>query len=163
MRFKRVGMDRGLTPVVGAALMIVIVVILSAMIAILVTDLGNELGTDTERNPNVGMTVDEVVLTGTGDCGTGEELALDVTLDIVTRADEIYVRADGGSGQVIWSNPSASIGSTKRVANENTGTHGVDVDIGGGGDDCIAPDDDVQFVFYATYDNETKVFKTWDH
>jgi len=148
------GDDRGVSTVVGVVLVVGITVLLVASVATFLLGFGDEVS----QPPSAAVTVEQTTFATSSECngGSAPELALDVTLAAFQRADTVYVRADGGEKEVVWSDPGPEdVGSTKRVANEMVGNAGVDVDIGGGGDVAICPGDDVVFRFYAAYDGQT--------
>lgn len=144
--------DRGASSVIAVVLLVAIVVLLAASVGVYLLGFGEEVS----EPPSAAVGVERTTFTFGSDC-PGPELALDVTLTVLQRAETIYVAADGGEKKVIWSDPGpGDVGTTKRVANEVTGTAaGVDVDIGGGGDFAICPGDDVTFRFFAEYDGQT--------
>ena len=156
-----VGEDhRGVSQVVAVALLIAVTVTLAVGAGAILTGTSGEL----HEPASADVSVSEATFTASSECAGGSEpeVALDVTLSYLQRVDAIYVLADGGSKQVVWSDPGAEdVGTTKRVANEVPGNGGVDVDIGGGGDVAICVGDEETFRFYAESDGETTLLETY--
>lgn len=65
--------DRGVSPVIGAVLIVAIVVALAAATGLLVTDLGSEKVENTQAGPYFGTSVDTAVEEPTG-CGAGDSM-----------------------------------------------------------------------------------------
>lgn len=150
---------RGVSAVVAVALLVAVTVVLAAAAGALLTGASDEL----HRPPSADVSVAEATFAESSDCpGGAPEVALDVTLSYLERADAIYVIADGGTKRVVWSAPDAGdVGTTQRIANEAPGNGGVDVDIGGGGDYAICVGDEETFRFYAESDGETTPLETY--
>ncbi len=154
------GDRRGVSQVVAVALLIAITVSLAVGAGAMLTGTSETL----HEPASADVSVSEATFTASSECAGGSEpeVALDVTLSYLQRADTVYVLADGGTKQVVWSDPGpGDVGTTKRVANEAPGNGGVDVDIGGGGDVAICVGDEETFRFYAESDGETTLLETY--
>jgi flagellin-like protein len=145
---------------VGTVLLIAIAVILAAFIGTAALNYLEDGGS--EPPPVVGITVEQknVDIGSDSECSGPEEVALDVTLVDYTRAEEIFVAAEGGRDHLVWSNTdNSTVGEKKRLMNEPVGVGGTDVDIGGGGDFALCPGDEETFVFYAEWKDERTVVR----
>lgn len=153
----RSGGDRGVSPVIGAILLVALTVVLAAGAGLLLANADDEL----RGSPSAAVEVTDATFTESEDCPGPEEVAIDVTLTQYRRADAITVIADGGETETVWADPGGDdVGTTKRVANEQVGKGGTDVDIGGGGDIAICPGDGETFRFYAESDGESLLLRT---
>jgi flagellin-like protein len=107
MRFERQTADSGVSPIVGVILMVAITVILSAIIATFVLDLGGTVS----QNPAAGVTFDE-------------ESEDQVTVQLVSleNADHVDVSATG-SGPVMVAEDStlSTVGDTTSVIGLSSG------------------------------------------
>lgn len=145
---------------VGTVLLIAIAVILAAFVGNAALNYLEDGGSDPP--PVVGITVEQknVDIGADSECSGDEEVALDVTLVDYTRAEKIFVAAEGGRDHLVWSNvDNSSVGKTKRLMNEPVGVGGTDVDIGGGGDIALCPGDEETFIFYAEWRGERTVVR----
>lgn len=118
MKFDNRTDDAGVSPVVGVILMVAITVILSAIIATFVLDLGGSVS----QNPNAGVTFDqsEAPTQNTSDDDT--EYQVTVQLVSLENADSVTASADlDGDGATTSTGESASISTVG-----NTGTIGAD-------------------------------------
>lgn len=150
--------DRAVSPAIGVVLLVAITIVLATVVGVAVLGAGEEL----HQPPSAAVEITETTFTQNEDCPGPEEVAIDVTLTQFQRATTIYVIADGGQKEVLWATPGgADVGVTKRVANENVGNGGTDVDIGGGGDVAICPGDRETFRFYADYDGQTLLLRKY--
>jgi FlaG/FlaF family flagellin (archaellin) len=144
------------SPVIGVVLLVGITVVLAAVVGVAVLGAGERL----HQPPSAAVEVTETTFTQSEDCPGPEEVAIDVTLTQFQRATTIYVIADGGQKEVLWAAPGGTdVGVTKRVANEQVGNGGTDIEIGGGGDIAICPGDKETFRFYADYDGQTLLLR----
>ena len=145
---------------VGMVLLVAIAVILAAFVG---TAALNYLeGRGSEPPPVVGITVEQknVDIGSDSECSGDEEVALDVTLLDYTRAEKIFVAAEGGRDHLVWSNiGNSTVGEKKRLMNEPVGVGETDVDVGGGGDFALCPGDKETFVFYAEWNGERTVVR----
>lgn len=99
--------DRGVSPVIGVILMVAITVILSAVIAAFVLDLGSSQ----EANPEAGVQFESI--------NGGDDVR--VTVTSVSRADSLTVRCEDDSGNEYsnaFSDP-ASVGDSHDVSVTN--------------------------------------------
>ena len=110
MLTKHTSNDRGVSPVVAVILMVAVTVILAAVIGTFVLDLGS----NTEQNPQAGVTFNQGPSSGAGDAN------VTVRLISVEAADEVTVQTDG-SGSVSYASGSAltDSGDTATVENAN--------------------------------------------
>lgn len=149
---------RGVSPVLGVVLLVGITVVLAAVTASVAFGSGGKL----HEPPSAAVDITEATFTQGQDCPGPRELAVDVTLSQLQRADTIYVLADGGNKEILWADPGpGDVGTTKRVANELVGNGGTDVDIGGGGDIAICPGDRETFRFFVDYDGQTLLLQKY--
>jgi FlaG/FlaF family flagellin (archaellin) len=164
-------MSRGVTAVTGVIILVAVVVILSSVVFAFSSGYTDELSEPARVSLSVSQTTisDSNYINENGPpdgCDSLEgpsELAVDVTLSYLDRADEIYVIVNDEGGKrkkVVWDDPSSSdVGTTKTLANEVTAMPGVDVDVGDPGSStggyALCPGDDATFRFYARYDGQT--------
>jgi hypothetical protein len=151
---------KAVTSTVGIVLLVAIAVILAAIIGAAALNFLQDDGSTPP--PVVGITVEEKIVDigSDSDCGGSEEVALDVTLIDYTRAEKIFVAAEGGRDHLVWSNiNNSSVGEKKRLMNEPVGIGGTDVDIGGGDDWALCPEDEENFIFYAEWKGQRTVVR----
>lgn len=86
--------ERAVSPVIGVILMVAITVILAAVIAAFVLDMGQGQG----ANPQAGVTFDSV---DTDDDGTDDDVR--ITINSIQRADNVEYNVAGGSWTTIGS------------------------------------------------------------
>lgn len=160
---------RAVSSTIATVLLVAIVVTLSAGVGVMVGPLASEPAAPSQ----LALSVERTTIGGPGDgwvepCAglDNAELAVEVTITQYVRADEVYVIVADEGGEdtkTIWSDPGQDdVGQPKLLANEVTGsTTGVDVDLGGGGDVKLCPDEDVTFRFYAETDDQTLPIRTY--
>ena len=102
--------ERAVSPVIGVILMVAITVILAAVIATFVTDLGGSA----QQNPQAGVTFEQGPPSGTGAAD------VKVQLSAVQRAESFTVSADG-SGSVGTPGGLGAVGDTVQVTNAAVG------------------------------------------
>lgn len=166
------GSDRGASSVVGVVLMIALVVVLAGTAVYYFGDMTNRLHEPSIARVSAEQTTiedpDDIAESGQDGCAglSGhKELAVDVTLTQLRQADVIYVLVSDEGGEhkkVLWESPTSDdVGETLRLANEQQGVDGVDVDIGGGSDWAYCPGEDATFRFYARYDGRTSLLQEY--
>jgi flagellin-like protein len=102
MRFERQTTDSGVSPVVGVILMVAITVILSAIIATFVLDLGGSVS----QNPAAGVTFDK----------TASD-TVQIQIVSMENADSLDYKATGGS----WTDLGNSVGASASVSGLSDG------------------------------------------
>lgn len=157
---------------IGTVLLVAVVVLVSATVAVGVLGFGDRLDEPSLAAVSAERTTvtdpSEIDTTGPDGCANLDghtELAVDVTLVDLQRADVIYVIVTDEGGEekkVLWEDPTADdVGETLTLANEVTAADGVDVDIGNptGSDFAFCPDESATFAFYARNDGQTTVLQ----
>ena len=98
----------------GTVLLIAIAVILAAFIGTAALNYLEDGGS--EPPPVVGITVEQknVDIGSDSECSGDEEVALDVTFLDYTRAEKVFVAAEGGRDHLVWSNIDNSTVDEKR-------------------------------------------------
>ena len=105
---------KAVSSTVGTVLLVAIAVILAAFVGTASLKYLGDGGS--EPPPAVGMTIEQknVDIGSDSECSGPEEVALDVTLVDYTRAEEIFVAAEGGRDHLVWSNIDNSTVGEKR-------------------------------------------------
>lgn len=115
--------ERGVSPVIGVILMVAITVILAAVIAAFVLDLGQS----TSATPQAGVSFETTAMddTSTADSAEGE---VRITINSIQRADSFSIATDNVDGGTTESSPStstgtsfSSVGDTATVSNLENG------------------------------------------
>jgi len=162
-----------MSSVIGVILMVALTVVLAGTALYYYGDLTQQLHEPSFAAVSAEQTTiedpDDIDETGKDGCGSlsgHRELAVTVTLTQLRKADVIYVLVSEEGGEhkkVLWSDPSSeNVGETLKLANEQPGVDGVDVDIGGGDDWAYCPGEDVTFSFYARYDGRTSLLQEFE-
>jgi flagellin-like protein len=140
MKFEKQTADSGVSPVVGVILMVAITVILSAIIATFVLDLGGTVS----QNPAAGVTFDTTATDDTSTADTAEG-AMTVQVISMENADSLALQttnADNGGESAISAGSLGGVGSTADVTNLEDG-------------DTVT--------VTATLDGKTSVIQTYTH
>jgi flagellin-like protein len=116
MKFEKQTTDSGISPVVGVILMVAITVVLSAIIATFVLDLGGSVG----QNPSAGVTFDEQADGSSGTDTDTSDRAVVVNLVSLENADHVDVLRNDGSN----AGELSSVGSSLTV-DSSDGTNGL--------------------------------------
>jgi len=125
--------ERAVSPVIGVILMVAITVILAAVIAAFVLDLGQSTG----ANASAGISFDE----------DSSDNKVTATITSVDRADDIRMECDDGSESEDFDGPSA--GSSLTSATDDT-------------EDLNCQDEDT-LVVIGTLDGSDSVISTYDY
>lgn len=162
-----------MSPVIGVIFMVALTVVLAGTALYYYGDMTQQLHEPSFATVSAEQTTiedsDNIDESGNDGCGSlsgHRELAVTVTLTQLRKADVIYVLVSEEGGEhkkVLWSDPSSeNVGETLKLANEQPGVDGVDVDIGGGDDWAYCPGEDVTFSFYARYDGQTSLLQEFE-